>query len=199
MAYAVTSVTSLCVGIFILILFFFSSYHHKMIGLQSIQILQFLYFIRMTIDQKHSSVLNAMNLLKYTAFGGYSNFEVLFGTNSKGIISLTNMTVNQEFVYVGLFKYFFLNVNWSLISLIIVLVFYAIVFARKCYQRNKYIRNRNLENKDRYIMLRRTCQWVYDHFTFPYVMLFSFIVFFCTILSLKSVDKPTSSPLHNSA
>ena len=109
------------------------------------------------------------------------------------------MTVNKEFVYVGLLKYFFLNVNWSLIALVIALVGYVTVFARKCYQRNTYIRTRNLENKDRYTMLRRTCQWVHDHFTFPYVMLFNFIVFFCTILYLKSIDKPTSSPLNDSA
>lgn len=41
-------------------------------------------------------------------------------------------------------------------------------------------------------MFRRASQWVYDHFVFPYIMMFSLISYFQTILLLSSPSKLTN-------
>ena len=70
---------SLIITVLILVQFFVGSYYHKMIGVETIQILQFFYFVRVIIEQTFTTFLNSMNVLKYTAYGGYSNYEYLYG------------------------------------------------------------------------------------------------------------------------
>lgn len=45
-----------------------------MIGLETVQVLQFAYFVRIIFDQQNTFLLNALNPLKYSAYGGYSNY-----------------------------------------------------------------------------------------------------------------------------
>jgi len=56
-----------------------------MIGLETIQILQFAYFVRMMINQKNSFFSNSLNSLMYSAYGGYSNYETIYGIDAKEI------------------------------------------------------------------------------------------------------------------
>jgi len=45
-----------------------------MIGLETIHIIQFYYFITIIVDQKATTFLSSLNVLKYSAYGGYSNY-----------------------------------------------------------------------------------------------------------------------------
>ena len=74
MAYKGAKISSLIITILILLQFFVGSYIHKMIGIETIQILQFFYFVRIIIEQNQTTILNSMNVFKYTAYGGYSNY-----------------------------------------------------------------------------------------------------------------------------
>ena len=72
-AYKAASLVFMVITAFILILFVAGSYSHKMIGLETIQIVHFYYFMTMIVDQKTASFLKAMNILKFSTFGGYSD------------------------------------------------------------------------------------------------------------------------------
>ena len=74
LAYKASSIGFTVITIVILIEFLIGSYFHKMIGLETIQILQFFYFITMIVDLKTTSFLKSLNILKYTAYGGYSDY-----------------------------------------------------------------------------------------------------------------------------
>jgi hypothetical protein len=57
-----------------------------MIGLETIQILQFHYFLTMIIEQKKNVFLKSLNVLMYTAFGGYSNYRLFYSDVSEEIV-----------------------------------------------------------------------------------------------------------------
>ncbi len=67
------------IAIIILLEFVIASYFHKMIGLETIQILQFFYFLTMIVEQKTTASLKPLNVLKYTAYGGYSDYTLFYG------------------------------------------------------------------------------------------------------------------------
>jgi len=73
-AYQISSIGFMIVTIIILLQFFIGSYFHKMIGLETIQILQFFYFITILVDLRTTTFLKSLNVLKYSAYGGYSNY-----------------------------------------------------------------------------------------------------------------------------
>ena len=68
----------------------------------------------------------------------------------------------------------------------IALIVYLIYLARKYYYRTKYIKTSHQYSKDKYTILKRSTQWIYDHFVFPYTMMFNMISFFNLILYLNS-------------
>ncbi len=70
-----------------MIQFFIGTFFHKMIVLETIQVLQFAFFVRMMVDLDNVFILNALNPLKYSAYGGYSNYEMFFGSETKQIQS----------------------------------------------------------------------------------------------------------------
>lgn len=61
-----------------------ASYFHKMIGLETIQLLQSIYFFRLVIDPKKTSVLNAMNVLKYS-IAGYNDANGIFAEKNESL------------------------------------------------------------------------------------------------------------------
>jgi hypothetical protein len=71
------SIGYLIITIIITSLFLIGSYLHKMIGLETIQILQFVYVITMIVEDEPS--VKPLKTLRYSAFGGYSNYEPFFG------------------------------------------------------------------------------------------------------------------------
>lgn len=133
-----------------------------------------------------------MNVLRFSAFGGYSDFEMFYGNITQKVESITSSSVDKSFTFVGLLKYFFLNVNLSLVAPVLGLIIFAFFMIRKYKLREEYIRKRQEHVKDQYTVLRRRSRWVYDHCVFPLINLFSMISFFCTIILLSS--KLPSSP-----
>ena len=63
----------------VLIQFLIGSYYHKMIGLETVQILQLAYFLRIATNQHNTFFLAALNPLKYSAYGGYTDYTLLYG------------------------------------------------------------------------------------------------------------------------
>ena len=108
------------------------------------------------------------------------------------------MTVGQNFVTVGLMKYFSLNVNISLIVPALVILGFLFSLTRKYVKRSQYLKTLDQAQKDQYTVLRRSCLWAYDHFVFPYINVFNMIVFFSTILYLQSLPTASSAPLEDS-
>ena len=76
----------------LLLQFYLGSYFHKMIGLETIHVIQSIYFVRMVATSASSSVLNSMNIIQYSACG-YENAELFYGplddfnTRSMGVIA----------------------------------------------------------------------------------------------------------------
>lgn len=85
-----------------------------------------------------------------------------------------------------------MNANFFLIPVFIAVLAYAFSLFRKYRQRSQYVENKHQEQKDRYTEYNRSALWVYDHFVFPYIMMFNPIMLFNTILYLYS-DHTNSS------
>ena len=83
-----------------------------------------------------------MNALKLTASGGYSNFELIYGDITQEAQSMTSSSVDKSFAFVGLMKYFTLNVNLSLIAPIFALIIFSVYMIRKIKKRQDYIRSK---------------------------------------------------------
>lgn len=82
-AYQAASIGFFTIAAIALIYFIVAAYFHKMIGLETIQILQFHYFLTMIVEQKKSVFLKSLNVLMYTAFGGYSNYNLFYNNLSE--------------------------------------------------------------------------------------------------------------------
>jgi hypothetical protein len=153
-----------------------------MIGIETIHILQLFYFMTMIVEQKNTVFLKSLNTLKYTAFGGYSDYELFYGDISDEAEAMASSSVHKSFLFVGLLKYFTLNVNLSLLLPLLALMIYSVCMVLKFKKRSDYLKNRKQHDKDLYTVKRRSTQWFYDHCVFPFVNLFAMIAFFCTIL-----------------
>lgn len=73
------STISLVMVILLLIQFYVGSSFHKMIGLETIQVIQIVYFVRMISKSSSTSILSSMNMIQYSA-SGYENAEILYGS-----------------------------------------------------------------------------------------------------------------------
>ncbi len=77
------STISLIVTIILMIQFFLGTFFHKMIGLETVQVLQFTFFSRMMLNLENVFIINALNPLKYSVYGGYTNYQLFFGSDTK--------------------------------------------------------------------------------------------------------------------
>jgi hypothetical protein len=77
------STVSLAVTIILMIQFFLGTFFHKMIGLETVQVLQFAFFSRMMLNLENVFIINALNPLKYSVYGGYTNYQLFFGSDTK--------------------------------------------------------------------------------------------------------------------
>lgn len=130
---------SLILSILILIQFLLGSYAHKMIGLETVQIVQLVFFARMIINQEYSPFMNSMNSLKYAAYCGYNDYFLVYGVDKNYAQSLNSISINQSFASVGLMRYFALNVNLALLIPFLSLIIYCFVLAKKYYHRNAFL------------------------------------------------------------
>lgn len=71
-----------------------------MIGLETLQVLQFFYFVRLVIEQNLTTLLQSMNVFKYTAYGGYSDVDLFVAEASETYVPLSLKTMQQNFVTV---------------------------------------------------------------------------------------------------
>lgn len=115
-----------------------------MIGLETLQILQLLFFARVIVDQKFTYFLQSMNFLKYAAYGGYSNYALIYNTDSQEAMNLSYMTVDKKFLSAGLMKFYTLNANLTLFFPALGLIYFTFVLAKKYHKRNRYLQNRNI-------------------------------------------------------
>ena len=60
---------SFVIMILLLLQFYMGSYFHKMIGLETIQCIQIIYFARMLVYSNAKNIMSSMNNLKYSASG----------------------------------------------------------------------------------------------------------------------------------
>ncbi len=98
-------------------------------------------------------------------------------------------STTEEFLIIDLKRYFLLNVNLSLVPVIIAVVALIVSLIRKYKARNEFVETKEQEKKDKYTQFRRSFQWVYDHFTFPYIMMFSLVCYFQSIQLLETPSK----------
>jgi hypothetical protein len=68
---------SLIFALVTLLQFYIGSYFGKMIGLETLQIIQTIYFARIAMTFENSALINSFNDLKYTTVG-YSNPKLFF-------------------------------------------------------------------------------------------------------------------------
>lgn len=73
----IVDLLSLVFSLVILLQFYIGSYFGKMIGLETLQVIQTIYFARMAIVSEDSSFVNSLNKLKYTTVG-YSNPKLFY-------------------------------------------------------------------------------------------------------------------------
>jgi hypothetical protein len=135
MGFMVTSIITL-------VFFLIASYFHKMIGIETIHIFQFLYFLTIIVDQNKAVFLKSLNVLKYTAFGGYSDYVLFYGDIENEAKMASSLSVDKGFLFVGLLKYFALNVNLSLIVPTVALIIYTIKTVLKFKKRSDYLKSR---------------------------------------------------------
>jgi len=62
----VLAIVIICI---LFLIFYVSLYYHKMIGLETIHVMQVLYFARMVASSKSTSLLNSFNMIQYSATG----------------------------------------------------------------------------------------------------------------------------------
>ncbi len=113
-----------------------------MIGIETIHIFQFLYFLTIIVDQNKAVFLKSLNVLKYTAFGGYSDYVLFYGDIENEAKMASSLSVDKGFLFVGLLKYFALNVNLSLIVPTVALIIYTIKTVLKFKKRSDYLKSR---------------------------------------------------------
>lgn len=177
---------SMILVVVLLVQFYLGSYTHKMIGLETIQIIQTIYFSRMIVPPTSTSLLQSMNNIQYSATG-YENSELLF---SKSLVETLQSesygSMSPEFSAINLQKYFLLNVNITILPVTIVVVIFLFKTFQKIRNRNQCIENKEQDDINKYTYLRRSWQWIYDHLVFPSIMMLNMMCFFSTILYLTS-------------
>jgi hypothetical protein len=89
----------------------------------------------------------SVNNIKYSVFGGYSNINLLIDSIYPYYREKFKH-INEPFLSIGMDKYFLINVNFSLISLILTLIVYAIYFVRKYWKRVNYMDSRCIKHKN---------------------------------------------------
>lgn len=121
----------------LLIQFCVGSYFHKMIGLETIQVIQSIYFSRMIIHNSGTSLLQSLNFMEYST-AGYENAKILFGENQE-IKSYSLSVQRSQFIKIDMNEYFLMNANLSLFPLCLIILAYVIYLFRKYHHRNKFV------------------------------------------------------------
>jgi hypothetical protein len=141
----------LALSILALVQFYLGSYLGKMIGLETIQIFQFVCYARFLVFTKNTTLLNSFHDFKYTS-SGFSNPELLFGAQK---VSQSQL-VSEEFNKIDLQKYYLLNINFWLILIILVVLLYVVVSVRKWFEWRTLIKGIEPSAKYKYVLTKRS-------------------------------------------
>jgi hypothetical protein len=117
------NILSLVVVALTILQFLISTYYHKMIGLETIQCVQTVYFIRMAAKDLSYAGISGFNLLKYS--NGYNDIT------DSSTSSRTYNSVPSAFANIGLSLDFTDNVNIMQVPIIIFVVAYLVCVVRK--------------------------------------------------------------------
>jgi hypothetical protein len=110
-----------------------------MIGLETIQVIQTIYFSRIIITSAPTSLLQSINTIEYAATG-YKNIDVIFGNSFSELLQTENYaSMKSEFNLVDFEKYFLQNINLALLPLLITPIVLGLKLLQKTMSRNKFI------------------------------------------------------------
>jgi hypothetical protein len=122
---------SFILGITALVCFVISNYFHKLIGLETIQFIQLIYFSRIIFSGSSQSNVLAFNSLKYS--NGYSEL------NLSGAKPNTNVAeIPPIFSQIQLQMYYLDNCNTMIIPIILATLAYAMYFLRRTRANSVY-------------------------------------------------------------
>ncbi len=86
-----------------------------------------------------TSVLNAMNVIQYSA-SGYENAEIFFGETFVEEVNTQSLGIMEaQFTAINMKKFFLLNANLSIAPIFIVLLVYVIWLIRKFHTRKIFL------------------------------------------------------------
>lgn len=108
-----------------------------MIGLETIQLIQAIYFVRMVAPSSSTGLLSAINSIQYSA-GGYHNAELFYGPTEDIEMGLLAYTADQ-FLAIDLKRFFLLNANISLFPVMISITIFVITLAQKGQARSQFL------------------------------------------------------------
>lgn len=170
--------TGLVIGIICLLFYLISSYFHKMIGLQTIQFIQLIYFSRLICQNANQSSFYGLNSLKYS--NGYN--EITSGHTSLQ----TYKSLEPSFVRLQLSLYFLDNCNLMLIPIGFASIGYVFYSIKRSYHRSMFIEKNERIHQDKYTIASRKVNLFYDNLIFAFTLSLMYVVFFSSVIYLKS-------------
>lgn len=95
--------------------------------------------------------------------------------------------------------YFLDNCNMMFIPIVIASLVFSGYLVTKIYYRNLYTRTKLKEIKDRYTVISRKMDWVYDSFIFSFTLSLLYIAYFSTLgyLNSKIQSDPSTSSFYS--
>lgn len=115
---------SFALGIAALACFIVSSYFHKLIGLETLQFIQIIYFSRIVFSGDAKSNFQAFNSLKYS--NGYSEINLSGAKADANVAQIPSI-----FCKIQLQMYFLDNCNTMILPVILATIAYVVYFLRR--------------------------------------------------------------------
>ena len=139
------NITGLIIGVVCLLFYLVSSYFHKMIGLETIQFIQLIYFVRLIAGSGVSSSFYAFNTLKYS--NGYNDILSTSDNSAEDFKSIPS-----GFIKLNLKLYFLENCNLMLIPVVLASLAYIFYSFKKSRSRAMYNQTKEKIHKDLMVM-----------------------------------------------
>lgn len=162
---------SFAFGITALVCFVVSNYFHKLIGLETIQFIQLIYFSRIVFSGDSQSNVLAFNSLKYS--NGYSEI------NLSGAKPNANAgEIPPIFFQIQLRMYYLDNCNTMIIPIILATLAYVVYFLRRTRANSVYQQTKQISIRDNIVDMSRKITWIYENFIFPYTLSLLYLTLF---------------------
>lgn len=163
-------------GMICLVFYLLSTFFHKMIGLETLQFIQLIYFVRVITSEYSQSSLLAFNSLRYS--NGYNDiYKMGEIENSK----LANQ-IPAIFLNMNMKLYYLDNCNLMLIPIGLATLAYVYFSIKKARTLKNYLETKELFLKDEFFDLRRKVDLVYGNFIFSYILSLLYLTVFSMLL-----------------